>query len=185
MKLIKYENYQLEISDEAYLIGPIRRLFNKDRSSTKERFFQQMSIIYFMCDPISTYMYIIDPDERLKEILKQEGLPEDFKITKDLQDAMDIYEKHCKTSSTMLLEDTRILIDNLRKYLRSIDFNSKDDKGRPIYPVNQITSAINQIPELVEKLSKAEKAVQKDLEDSSRIRGGAEKKIFEDGIDIK
>ena len=75
MKLIEYDNYQLKLSDEAYLVRPIRKLFNQDRSSTKEKFWQQISYLYFMTDPISSYMYIIDPEERAKEIKIQEGLP--------------------------------------------------------------------------------------------------------------
>lgn len=182
MKLIRFEDYQIKIADEALLVKPIRRLFNKDRSVTKEKFLQQMSVLYFMVDPCSTYMYIIDENERLKQIIEQEGLPENFVITGELKEAMEIYKKHCNTSSTLLLEDTRVMIDNLRKYLRSIDFDERDDKKKPIYPINQVTSAIDKIPELVEKLSKAEKAVQKELQEEGRVRGGAVKNIFEDGI---
>lgn len=185
MKLVRFEDYQLKISDEALLIRPIRRIFNKDRSVNKERFYQQMSIIYFMTDPCSTYMYIVDESERLRQILLQEGLPEDYTITSDLKDAMDVYRKHCNTSSTLLLEDTRVAIDKLREFLRNVDLNAVDDKGKPIYPVNTITSAIKQIPELAKSLAEAEKAVQKEMQEEGRVRGGAEKSIFEDGINIK
>lgn len=184
MKLIKFEDYQIKVTDEALLVRPIRRLYNQDRSAQKEKFWQQMSIIFFMCDPISTYMYIIDPEERFKEILRQEGLPEDFRISKELQEAMDIYEKHCNTSSTLLLEDTRAAVDKLRDFLRTFDPNERDIKGKPVYPINTLTSAIKQIPELAKSLSEAEKAVQKELQEEGRVRGGAEKNIFEDGIKI-
>lgn len=182
MKLIKFEDYQLKVADEALLVRPIRKLFNKDRSVNKEKFMQQMSIIYFMVDPCSTYMYIVDEKERLAQILKQEGLPSDFEINGDLNEAMDIYKMHCDTSSTLLLKDTRVAIDKLRIFLRSVDLNERDDKGKPVYPINTITSAIKQIPELAKSLSEAEKAVQKEIQEEGRVRGGAEKSIFEDGI---
>lgn len=182
MKLIRFEDYQIKIADEALLVKPIRRLFNKDRSVTKERFMQQMSVIYFMADPCSTYMYIVDEVERLRQIIEQEGLPDDFTITGELQDAIDIYRKHCETSSTLLLQDTRVAIDKLREFLRNVDLNEKDDKGKPVFPVNTITSAIKQIPELAKSLAEAEKAVQKEMQEEGRVRGGAEKSIFEDGI---
>lgn len=185
MKLIRFEDYQIKIADEALLVKSIRRLFNKDRSVTKERFLQQMSVIYFMADPCSTYMYIVDEDERLQQVVQQEGLPEDFTITGELKEAMEIYRKHCNTSSTLLLEDTRVAIDKLRDFLRNVDLNAKDDKGKPVYPVNTITSAIKQIPELAKSLAEAEKAVQKEMQEEGRVRGGAEKSIFEDGITIK
>ena len=185
MRLIKFEDYQLTIADEALLVRPIREIYNKDKSTKKEKFFQQMSILYFMTDPCSSYMYIIDEDERLKEILRQEGLPQDYTISKELKEAMELYRKHCETSSSMLLHDTRIAIDKLREFLRNVDLHAVDDKGKPIYQVNTITSTIKQIPELVKSLSDAEKAVQKELKEEGRIRGGADKKIFEDGFTIK
>lgn len=182
MKLIKFEDYQIKVTDEALLVKPIRKLFNQDRSVSKEKFWQQMSILYFMCDPLSTYMYIIDEKERLKEILKQEGLPDNFELSKDLKDAMDIYVKHCNTSSTMLLQDTRAAIDKLREFLKNFNPDERDKNERPIYPINTLTSAIKQIPDLAKSLSEAEKAVQREIQEEGRVRGGADKTIFEDGI---
>lgn len=181
MKLIRFEDYQIKVTDEALLIRPIRRMFNKDRSVQKERFFQQMSILYFMCDPISTYMYISDPKERLKEILKQEGLPEDYALSEELKEAMKIYETHCRTSSTMLLEDTRAAVDKLRDFLKTFNPNERDKNDRPVYPINTLTSAIKQIPELAKSLSEAERAVQKELEEEGRARGGNNKTLMDDG----
>ena len=181
MKLIRFEDYQIRVTDEALLIRPIRRMFNKDRSVQKERFFQQMSILYFMCDPISTYMYISDPKERLREILKQEGLPEDYSLSEELKEAMEIYETHCRTSSTMLLEDTRAAVDKLRDFFKTFDPNERDKNDRPVYPINTLTSAIKQIPELAKSLSEAERAVQKELEEEGRARGGNNKTLMDDG----
>ena len=175
MKLIEYDNYQIKVADEALLIRPIRKLFNQDRSTLKEKFLQQMSYLYFMVDPTSSYMYITDDEDREREIKIQEGLPDDFKPSKDLEEAMEIYKKHCETSSTLLLKDTR-------EFLRNVDLNATDDKGKPIYPINTITSAIKQIPELAKSLSEAEKAVQKELEEGGRARGGNNKTLMDDGI---
>ena len=182
MKLIEYDNYQINVADEAFLIRPIRKLFNQDRSTLKEKFLQQMSYLYFMVDPTSSYMYITDDEDREREIKIQEGLPDDFKPSKDLEEAMEIYKKHCETSSTLLLKDTRLAIDKLREFLRNVDLNATDDKGKPIYPINTITSAIKQIPELAKSLSEAEKAVQKELEEGGRARGGNNKTLMDDGI---
>ena len=84
MHLIEYDNYQIKPSEEALLIGPIRKLYNNDKSKGKNKFLQMMSIIYFYADPRSSYNYITDDEERLKEILIQEGRPKDFKIDKTL-----------------------------------------------------------------------------------------------------
>ena len=60
MKLIEYKDYRIVISDEALLVKPIRDLFNEDDSPEKEFFLEQMSYLYFMVDPRSTYNYITD-----------------------------------------------------------------------------------------------------------------------------
>lgn len=103
MHILEYTNYEVVPTEEAFLIKPIRELYNADKSKTKEKFMQQMSILYFMVDPRSSYNYIIDPEDRYKAILEQEGLPKDYKVDKKLQSAMDIYKEHTTTSSYLLL----------------------------------------------------------------------------------
>ena len=74
MKLIEYINYEIKVSDEALLVKPIRDLYRADKSKTKETFYTQCSIIFFMADPRSSYAYIVDENERFDLIKKQEGL---------------------------------------------------------------------------------------------------------------
>ena len=106
-----------------------------------------------MADPRSSYGYITDPDERFEEIKKQEGLKEDYKISKELQIAIDRYAELSQSLSSRLLEDTRVAIDKVRKFLRDVDLNQLDDKGKPVYTINTITSAIKTIPQLAKDLT--------------------------------
>ena len=89
------------------------------------------------------------------------------------------------TTSSLLIQDTKLAIDKLREFLRTIDLNATDDKGKPLYTISNITSAIKQIPQLSKDLMEAEKAVAKDIEEVGRARGGNEhKKLFENGVPI-
>lgn len=182
MHIIEYNNYTIEPTQEALLIKPIRDLYNKDKSKNKEKFLQQMSVLYFYADPRSTYNYIVDDEERLKAIIEQEGLPEDFKITEDLDNALQEYKKHTITTSYLLLQDTKIAVDKVRQFLREVDLTAVDDKGKPLYTINSITQAIKQIPQLSKDLLEAEKIVSKEIEEQGRARGGNNKTLFEDGI---
>jgi vacuolar-type H+-ATPase subunit I/STV1 len=141
-----------------------------------------MSVLYFYADPRSTYNYIVDDEERLKAIIEQEGLPEDFKITEDLDNALQEYKKHTITTSYLLLQDTKIAVDKVRQFLREVNLNETDDKGKPLYTINSITQAIKQIPQLSKDLLEAEKIVSKEIEEQGRARGGNNKTLFEDGI---
>lgn len=183
VKLIEYRDYQIHVSDEAFLIRQIRQLHNADRTLTKENFMKQISYLYFMVDPRSSYSYIVDEEERARAIITQEGLPSDFKPDKKLQEAMDIYQKHIITTSSLLLQDTKIAIDKVRQFLRDIDLNAVDDKGKPLYTINSVTTAIKQIPQLAKDVMDAEKAVAKEIEEQSRARGNqGNKTLMDDGI---
>jgi hypothetical protein len=183
MKLLSIENYQLKVADEALLVKPIRDLFNADKSKNKENFYSQCSIIFFMADPRSSYGHLVDEDERFEAVKTQEGLPKNYKITPELQLAIDTYKKLTTTISSQLLEDTYVAIDKLRKFLRNIDLYAVDDKGKPLYTINSITSAIKAIPQLTKDIQEAEKQVNSDVLEAGRKRGGNEgKALFEDGI---
>ena len=182
MHILEYNNYQVEPTQEAFLIKPIRDLYKADKSKTKDKFMTQMSVIYFLVDPRSSYNYIIDEDERLKAIIEQEGLPSNFKIDKKLQEAIDIYKKHVITTSYLLLQDTKLAIDKVRQFLRDVNLTDTDDKGKPLYTINSVTSAIKQIPQLAKDVIDAEKAITREIEEQGKLRGTANKTLMDDGI---
>ena len=181
MKLITYEDYEIKISDEAYLVKPIRDLWREDRTKSKEKFLSQMSYVYFMVDPSSSYSYITDLNDRAAAIIEQEGLPKNFKPTPTLQKAMDSYREHTHTTSSLLLEDTKIAIDKVRTFLKDVDLNALDDKNKPIYTINQITASIKMIPDLAKAVRDAELNVAKEAIENGKTRGSMEKKVMEDG----
>lgn len=172
MKLIEYDGMEFKIADEALLVKPIRELFQKDKSKKKEEFWKQISYLWFMCDPRSSYMYIVNEDERAKEIKIQEGLGEDWNPPELLRDAMTIYRKHTITSAAILLEGMRKGIDKLSAFLGETTFSEKT--------VAAMTNALKQIPELSKALVEAEKSLAKDFETDDKARGNASKAVGED-----
>ena len=179
MKLLKYEGYNLTFEPEILTLKVFKRLFMRDKTKDKCRFLQELGYIYFMLDPRSDYMYITDNEERSKAIIEGEGLPDTWKVDSSLQDAMDYY-KSFRPTSALLLEDTRIAVDKLREAVRSINLTDVDDKGRPIYTLNTIVSTIKQVPSLVKDLDDAERAIAKEIVQNDKIRGSAEKSMYED-----
>lgn len=183
MRLFKYEQYKVTISEEALALKPFKKLWDRDRTKSKEKAVSELAYVYFMEDPASDYQYLVDRDERSKAIIEGEGLV-NWSPDKAVEEAMSFYASF-KTTSALILEDTRYAADNLRKSLRNIDLEATDEKGRPIYTVASIISAIKQVPQLVKELSEAERAVAKEMsENSGRVRGQKAKSIFEDGLDL-
>jgi hypothetical protein len=181
IKLFKYEGYKITISEEALLLKPFKKIWQRDKSRSKDKAIQELGFIYFYCDPRSDYQYLTEDEDRMTAIKEGEGLNKDWKPDKELLEAMEFYCKF-KPTSALLLEDTRFAVDKLRAMLRDIDLNALDDKGKPIYTLNTITSTIKQIPSLVKDLDEAERALASEIKANSRMRGQGEKTISEDGF---
>lgn len=173
MKLISYSDYQIKLADEAFLVKPIRKLFHQDRSERKERFFQQMAVLYFCYSPSSNYSYIVDEDERLKEVLAQEGIT-DFKPSQDFMDAVEIYKKLSVTPSQKLLDDCLVAANTVGKFLREIDLTEEDKNGKPKYQVSQVVTALKNVEGIVASLQSLQKKVDQELQENSKVRGGQE-----------
>ena len=180
MKLIEFDGVEFKVADEAFLVRQIRQLFEADKSKKKESFWQQISYLWFMCDPRSTYMYLTDEAQRAKEIKAQEGLGESWEPSELLKEAMDVYRKQTITTSSLLLEGMRKGIENVRKFLSEIDLFATDKNDKPIYQVSTMTAALKQVPELARALVEAEKSLAKDFATDDKARGTAEKAIGED-----
>lgn len=183
LKLFKYEGYRVVISEEALLLKPFRKIWDRDKTKTKDRALSELGYIYFFNDPRSEYQYLVDPSERHEAILESEGLSKDWKPDKFVQEASDFYNSF-KPTSALLLEDTRYAVDKVRKLLREIDFTSTDDNGKPIYTIDKILAAIKQVPTLVKDLDEAEKALRSEVSNLGKMRGQGEKTIAEDGFNF-
>lgn len=174
MRLIKYEDFQIKLADEAFLVRPIRRLFHQDRSERKETFWRQISFMYFMVSPASSYSYIIDMEERAAEIIKQEGLPSDFKPSDLLKEAMEIYRKLTITPSQELLQSSIIGAKKVGDFLRDVDL-TEEINGKPKYQVSTITAALKDVEKIISSLQALQKKVEQELEEESgKARGSQE-----------
>ena len=183
MKLIEVENYELKVAPEALLVRPIRRLWNQDRSERKEKFYQQMSYLFFMVSPQSTYSYILDLDERSRMIIEQEGLPSDFRPSELLVEAMRVYKDHTNTVSQKLLQDALVAADTVGTFLRTVNLTDTDDKGRPKYQVSQITAALKNLEGIINTIQTLQKKVEQEIVDNGKARGTQELTVGDIGLD--
>lgn len=172
MKLIEFDGMEFKVADEAFLVRPIRELFEEDKTRKKERFWRQISYLWFMCDPRSSYMYLTNDIERSVEVKRQEGFDKDWEPSNLLKEAMEVYRRQVVTTSAILLEGMRKGIDKLSSFLSTTDFTDKT--------VASMTSALRQIPELARALVEAEKSLAKDFDTEDKARGNAIKAVGED-----
>lgn len=176
MKLFKYEGYRIVISEEALLLKPFKKIWDRDKTKNKEKAYMELGFIYFYCDPRSDYQYLTDEEERLKAIKEGEGIPDKWNPDNIVKEAMNFYNGF-KPTSALLLEDTRNMVNGYRAKLREI---TKDMSNLEIKDIKDIGAIIKQIPALVKDLDEAERAVSKEIIESNKVRGSQEKSIYED-----
>lgn len=182
MRLFKYEGHRVVISPEALLLKPFKRIWERDKSDDKNKALLELGFIYFYCDPRSEYMIIVDEETRMDEIKKGEGLRDSWGPDKSLEEAMGLYKKLTVTASAGLLEDARLAIGKIREQLRALSFEEVEPAKMP-KALKDAADALTRVPDLMEALQKAEKALSSDILETTRMRGQGEKKVFEDNED--
>lgn len=182
MKLVRVENFQIIFEDELLLLKPFRQLYKSDKNRDKRGFMDFLTLVYFTYDPRSDYSYIVNEDDRLREVCETNGI--DITKFSDLQkECIELYKKLTTTISQELLRSTKIAIDKVREFLETLDLTATDDKGKPLYTINSVTTAIRQIPQLAKDVMDAEKAVAKEVQEQGTARGGNDSKsLMDDGV---
>lgn len=179
MKLLKYEGYKLTISEEALLLKPFKAIWDRDKSATKDRALMELGYIYFMEDSRSDYQMYIDREERSKQIKLGEGFKESWTPDTKITAAMEFYSSF-KSDGVLLLEDLRVMVNNLRKHLKTIDLESTDERGRPIYNIDSYTKTVADLNKLIKSIDETEKTINNELTKSDKVRGSSEKAMYED-----
>jgi hypothetical protein len=179
IKLFKLDEYEVVVEPEAILLKPFKTLWDRDKRRDKSLAKQEFAFIFFVSDPRSDYQYIIDREEREKQVIQALGMPEGWKPDKKVYEAIVFYESF-KPVSAGLLEDTRVAVDKLRQKLRNINLDETDRNGKPVHTLSSMTQTIKQIPALVKELDEAERTLNKDIIAEARARGSQRKALFED-----
>lgn len=182
MKLITTENFELKVADEALLVKPIRKLWNQDRSAKKEKFYEQMSVLFYVYSPSSNYSYITDEKERMKEVLTQEGIT-DFKPSQEFKEAVEVYKKLSITPEGKLLDRTINFVDKTGKALDDINYDDIEELDKKIVAMKNGMALVALVPKLMTELSNAKKAVEKELEEQGNTRGSQELTVGDLGFD--
>lgn len=182
MRLFTYEGFKVTIAPEALTLKSFKKIWDRDRSSSKSKAITELSYIYFYCDPRSEYAIFIDEETRAAEIKKGEGLPDKWEPDKLVIEAMELYRKLTVTVSAGLLEDARVSIDRIRTQLRQMSFADIESAKLP-KALRDATDTLTRIPDLIEAFQKAERALNSEILENSKMRGQGNKTIFEDGFD--
>ena len=174
MRLFNYEGYEVRVAPEALTLKPFKKIWERDKSKTKDTALQELAFVYFYCDPRSDYQYIIDNNDRMEAVKEGEGLPSNWKPDKDLEAAIQLYSSF-DSSAALLLKSANEAVEKVRKLLKELE--PDDTKSLKDY-----LTALKMIPEVAAMLKDAEKAINEENE-YGEAKGAIEKTLFDDGLD--
>lgn len=184
MILFEIKDYSFTFSPQALALKPFKVLWERDRFKDKSTATAELAFIYYFADGRSDFNNILDKEKRTTEILNQiGGLPENWKIDNEIEEAIEFYKERTKTISSILLEDAEHAAHTLSNFMRTIDLHEKDDKGKYVNDAKSIADTLAKIPKVIDSLQETAKKVKKELEEKGNARGSISKGIFEDGMD--
>ena len=187
MKLFEMKEFNLHVTEEVWGLLPFKAILKRDKNRNKETAFKEMLFIYYYTDIRSDYVYIIDDKERCKEIIKDIGLPVDWKIDEVIKTAISFYNSMSLSPIAKLYKSSLKAADDISKYLEMTDklLSERTDKGATVTTLATITSALKSVPIIMKDLKSAYKEVlseQKELE--GKTKGSRSFGLFEDGFTI-
>jgi hypothetical protein len=186
MKLLELNKntYEVEIAPEAAAIGVFSILIKRDKSKNKEVVKKELAYIYHFGAVQSDYAYIIDLEERGKNIKRDLLFESKWKPDKELQAAIDYYIGR-KTVNEILFESANISAMDISAHLRNTRalLAERTDKGAVVTDITKITSSLDRVPKIMANLNAAYQELVKEQKiTEGRKKGEKELSIFEDGI---
>jgi len=174
MKMFKYEGFEVKVTPEALVLKPFKKIWDRDKTKTKERAMNELAFLYFFCDVRSDYQYISDDESRMEAVIEGVGLPNGWAPDPLLEKAITFY-KSFDTKASILLKVVSDAVDKVQDIVKELA--PSDTKSLKDY-----LTALKLIPEVATMIHDTEKALNEDS-DYGEAKGSIEKTLFDDGLD--
>lgn len=148
------------------MIKEFKAIWNRDRSTRKNKALSELAYVYHTCDYQSIYRnYHIDTrDTKIKvDIFEDREWNPDSKVN----DAIAKYQLLQTTISMQLLNDVETGLTKLRDYFRDVEF---DDDENGVAAKNFISN-VKAMGDLVKSHKALREEVEKELTDNMQLRG--------------
>ena len=166
MNLFEIENNVVTFAPQALILKPFKEIWDKDTTKDKSIAVNTLAFIYYMADERSDFIHILDDEQRAEEIMKFLHLPSGFSgRTKEVIRAIHYYRQLEETTSTRLLQSTRLVLQKISEFLDNINMNERDERtNKPIHDISKITASVEKIPKLIRAINEIEREVIKEKE---------------------
>lgn len=185
MKLFKIENWEVKVEDAVWTLSAFKKLLDRDKTKGKEIAFKEIAFIYHYTDIRSDYMYLTDEKKRAKEVAKDVGLSDKWKLDNLIQEAIDLYRERSTTVLEKLYQSAQKSANDISNYLDKTDvlLSERDEKGKPVNTINSITAALKTIPDIMKNNTAAyQELIKEKISTEGKNKGQQQMGMFEDGL---
>lgn len=159
---------------EVRLIEPFKTIWERDSKESKEDALRDFAFIEFMVSKKKTNPYAgYSEEERLAKLSEiyygKSGIELDPLVEQGMAKTVEFQTTASATYSylTSLLN----IADRIKHYFNTVDIDERDDKGKPIHTISNITRAIGDIDKVLQTLHTAQEKVEQELYETTKTRG--------------
>jgi len=186
MKIFKFKNWQLIVSEEAWGLLPFKKLLDRDKTEGKAVAHAEMLFIWYWCDVKSNYT-VMDEKDRLRELKNDvAGIPKGWKKDKVMDEAIAFYMKF-ETVIQRLHRQSLVSAHECGNYLENTKalLEERDNSGRPVMKIGDITKGLKDVKIIIKELKITEQEVIKEMENNDAKKKGSKSfNLFEDGFKV-
>jgi hypothetical protein len=170
VKIIDLVDSKIIVAPECLVIEPFKSIWEKDKSKDKTQAFNMIKYTWYYASFKSPFFQHSNSDKHkliVDHILKEPK----FKMTQDLLDCINMYDKIHTTPAMRLFRAVQESINKMEKFFEDAEYNEDS--------ITKIQKAIIDMPKMQEAVQAALNNCQKEQSTGDKVRGDNVLGMFE------
>jgi len=170
IKIIDLKDSKIIVAPECLVIEPFKSVWEKDKSKDKTHAFNIIKYTWYYASFKSPFFQHSNVDKHkliVDHILKEPK----FKMTQDLLDCINMYDKIHTTPAMRLFRAVQESINKMEEFFKTAEYNEDS--------ITKIQKAIIDMPKMQEAVQAALNNCQKETSTGDTVRGAATLGLFE------
>lgn len=169
-KIIDLKDGKVIIAPECLVIEPFKSVWEKDKTKEKKDAYNTIQYVWFY-SAFKSPFFAHSNEDRHKLITETILKDPKFKVTKELEACIEMFEKINTTPAMKLFRAAQESVVRMEKFFREVEYTEDN--------VAKIQKAIIDMPKMQEAVQKAFENCMKEQSTGDKVRGNATLGLFE------